>query len=138
VTLDDWYSRMVLDMGTTDLAFSPSVVGAVVATYRPVEGAKFQIIGKYVGEQYADNTSREEMKVPDYFLLNARASYTFKMQGGNELECQVAANNLLNLNYRLSAYAYGVYDPATQTFENYRGWFQQPGINFMARISYRF
>lgn len=138
VTLDDWYSRMVLDMGTTDLAFSPSVVGAVVATYRPVENAKFQLIGKYVGEQYADNTSREEMKVPDYFLLNARASYTFKFQGGNELECQVAANNLLNLNYRLSAYAYGVYDPATQTFENYRGWFQQPGINFMGRLIYRF
>ena len=125
-------------MGTTNLAFSPSVVGAAIFTYNPVEQAKVQIIGKYVGEQYADNTSREDMLIDDYFLLNLRGSYTFHLNGNNELECQLAVNNVLNHHYRLSAYAYGVYDPATQTFENYRGFFQQPGTNFMARVIYRF
>lgn len=138
VTLDDWYSKTVLNMGTTDLAFSPSVVGAAIFTYRPVEQAKLQLVGKYVGEQYADNTSREDMLVEDYFLLNLRVSYTFDMKNHNELECQLAVNNILNHQYRLSAYAYGVYDPVAQTFDNYRGYFQQPGINFMARVIYRF
>ncbi len=138
ITLNDWYTKSVLNLGTTDLAFSPSIVGAAVFTYRPVEQAKLQLVGKYVGEQYADNTSREDMLVDDYFLLNLRASYTFNMKSNNELECQLAVNNILNHQYRLSAYAYGVYDPATQTFENYRGYFQQPGINFMARVIYRF
>lgn len=138
VTLNDWWTKSVLDMGTTNLAFSPSVVGAAIFTYNPVEQAKVQIIGKYVGEQYADNTSREDMLIDDYFLLNLRGSYTFHLNGNNELECQLAVNNVLNHQYRLSAYAYGVYDPATQTFENYRGFFQQPGTNFMARVIYRF
>ena len=30
------------------------------------------------------------------------------------------------------------YDPATGTYDNYHYWFQQPGINFMGRIIYRF
>lgn len=137
-TLDDWYSKTYLDLGTTDLALSPSVVGAALLTYRPLENLKLQLIGKYVGSQFADNTSREEVKVPAYFLLNARASYTFKLQNSNTVECQLAVNNLLDHNYRLSAYVYGTYSTSTQTFDNYHYWFQQPGINFMGRIIYRF
>ena len=137
-TLNDWYSKTYLSLGNTDLSLSPSVVGAVVATYRPFENAKVQLIGKYVGEQYADNTSREEVKVPAYFLLNARASYTFHLRNSNEIECQLAVNNILDHDYRLSAYVYGTYDPATQTYDNYHYWFQQPGINFMGRMIYRF
>ena len=137
-TLNDWYTKTVLDLGTTDLALSPSVVGTLVATYRPVDNAKLQLIGKYVGEQYADNTSRDEVKVPAYFLLNARASYTFRLRNNNEIECQLAVNNILDHDYRLSAYIYGTYDPSTQTYDNYHYWFQQPGINFMGRLIYRF
>ncbi|MBR5093048.1 MAG: TonB-dependent receptor plug domain-containing protein [Bacteroidales bacterium] len=137
-TLNDWYSKTILDLGNTDLALSPSVIGAAIATYSPFENAKLQLIGKYVGEQYADNTGREEVKVPAYFLLNARASYVFKMRHEHELECQLAVNNILNHDYRLSAYIYGTYDPATGTYDNYHYWFQQPGINFMGRIIYRF
>lgn len=137
-TLNDWTTKTILDLGTTDLALSPSVVGNLVATYSPCDNAKLQLIGKYVGEQYADNTSREEVKVPDYFLLNARASYTFRLHNNNEIECQLAVNNILDHDYRLSAYIYGTYDPSTQTYDNYHYWFQQPGRNFMARILYRF
>ena len=137
-TLNDWYTKTVLDLGTTDLALSPSVVGNLVATYCPVDNAKLQLIGKYVSEQYADNTSRDEVKVPAYFLLNARASYTFRLRNSNEIECQLAVNNILDHDYRLSAYIYGTYDPSTQTYDNYHYWFQQPGRNFMGRIIYRF
>ena len=138
VTLNDWWTKSVLDMGTTNLAFSPSVVGAAIFTYNPVEQAKVQIIGKYVGEQYADNTSREDMLIDDYFLLNLRGSYTFHLNGNNELECQLAVNNLLNLDYRLSAYASSTIDPVTGTFTYDRTYFQQPGTNFMARVIYKF
>ena len=137
-TLNDWYSKTWLNLGNTDLALSPSIVGAIVATYHPVDNAKVQLIGKYVGEQYADNTSREEVKVPAYFLLNARASYTFHLRNSNQIECQLAVNNLLDHDYRVSAYVYGTYDPTTQAYDNYHYWFQQPGINFMGRVIYRF
>ena len=126
------------DFGTTDLALSPSVVGAAIFTYRPVDKAKVQLIGKYVGDQYADNTGREESKLDAYFLLNARASYTFDMHHGNQIECQLAVNNILDLNYRTTAWCGTYYDPATGDITTDRGYFQQPGRNFMVRVVYRF
>ena len=138
VTTDDWSAKQLVEFGTTNLSLSPSLIGAVMGTVRPFNNAKIQLIGKYVGSQYADNSSREEMKVDPYFLLNLRAGYTFKMHNGNELECQMAVNNLLNTDYRLSAYASSTIDPATGAFTYDRTYFQQPGINYMARVVYRF
>lgn len=136
----DWGSptHNVVNFGKTDLAMSPSIVGAAIFTYRPVEPCKLQVIGKYVGEQYADNTGREESKLDDYFLLNARASYTFQLQGGKTIDCKVAVNNILNKNYRTSAWCGTYYDPSTGDFYTDRGYFQQPGINFMAGVSVGF
>ena len=137
-TYDDSWNQHTVAFGTTDIALSPSVIGAAIATFRPVKDAKLQIIGKYVGEQYGDNTNREEMKVDDYFLLNLRAAYTWHLKGTNEIEVQVLANNVLNHQYRLSAWVSSTYDPADGSFACYRGWFQQPGINLMGRVIYRF
>ena len=128
----------VYDFGKTDLALSPSVVGAAIFTYRPVDNAKLQLIGKYVGDQYADNTGREESKLDSYFLLNMRASYTFRLHNHNSIECQIALNNLLDKNYRTTAWCGTYYDPSTGDISTDRGYFQQPGRNFMLRISYKF
>ena len=126
----------------TDLALSPSVVGAAIATFNPFRGAKLQLIGKYVGKQYADNTSRECYAIDPYFLLNLRASYTWRLKGGNEIEAQLTVNNLLNHQYRLSAWVGDWYDDwSSETAVYYyhsRGWLQQPGRNFMGRVIYRF
>ncbi len=138
VTTDDWSDKQLVNFGNTDLSLSPSLVGAVMGTFRPFRNTKVQLIGKYVGIQYADNSSREEMKVDPYFLLNLRVSHLFQVANGNDLECQLAVNNLLNTDYRLSAYASSTIDPATGAFTFDRTYFQQPGINFMARVIYRF
>ena len=142
VTTDDWSAKRLVDFGNTNLSLSPSIVGAVIATVRPVKDAKLQIIGKYVGEQYADNSGREEMKVDPYFLLNARASYVFHLGRGwqkdQQLELQLAVNNILDHDYRLSAYSSSTIDPTTGAFTYDRTFFQQPGINFMGRVIYRF
>ena len=128
--------------GTTDLALSPSVVGAAIATFNPFKNAKLQLIGKYVGKQYADNTSRECYAIDPYFLLNVKASYTWHLGGTNEIEAQLVVNNVLNHKYRLSAWVYDGYDdytdPAAPYYYHDRAFLQQPGINFMGRVIYRF
>ena len=43
----------------TDLSYSPNVIGAAIATFEPVKNLKLQLTGKYVGDQYLDNTSRQ-------------------------------------------------------------------------------
>ncbi|MGX8713736.1 MAG: TonB-dependent receptor [bacterium] len=128
--------------GTTDLALSPSVVGAAIATFVPFKDAKLQLIGKYVGKQYADNTSRECYAIDPYFLLNLKASYTWRLKGSNEIEAQLVVNNLLDHNYRLHAWAGTWADsyttPGVTYYYHDRTWLQQPGRNFMGRVIYRF
>ena len=143
-TWSDLASRHLVK-GTTNLALSPSVVGAAIATFTPCKDAKLQLIGKYVGKQYADNSSREYYAIDPYFLLNVKASYTWHLKGTNEIEAQLVVNNVLNHKYRLHAWAgEGPFDandwsdPSTYYYYHSRTWLQQPGINFMGRVIYRF
>ncbi len=127
---------------TTDLALSPAIVGAAIATITPLKDLNMQLIGKYVGRQYADNTSRQCYALDPYFLLNLRASYTWHLRGGNEIEFQLQVNNLLNHSYRLNAWASDWYDdwssPTATYYYHDRAYMQQPGINCMGHIIYRF
>lgn len=127
---------------TTPLAMSPSVIGAAMATFYPCKDAKLQLIGKYVGKQYIDNTGRECYAIDPYFLLNFRASYTWHIGGKNELEAQLSVNNLLDHNYRLGAWVADWADnwssPTAVSYYHSAAYLQQPGRNFMARITYRF
>ena len=120
----------------TPLALSPSLIGAAMLTYEPFSNAKLQLTGKYVGKQYGDNTGRDVYAIDPYFLLNLRASYTFQLPHSQELELQLAANNLLNHKHRLFAWAEDCdYEPG---YYHLIGYYQQPGINFMGRVIYRF
>ena len=124
------------------VSLSPSIVGAAIATFVPVKNAKLQLIGKYVGKQYADNSSRECYAIDPYFLLNLKASYTWHLKGTNEIEAQLLVNNLLDHQYRLNAWVSDWVDdwtgPAAAYYYHDRAFLQQPGINFMARVIYRF
>ncbi|MCR4659508.1 MAG: TonB-dependent receptor plug domain-containing protein [Bacteroidales bacterium] len=128
----------------TNLALSPSVIGAAIATVRPLKDMKVQLVGKYVGKQYGDNTQREVYAIDPYFLLNLRASYMWHFKGGSELELQGAVNNLLNHMYRLYAWSEDWeegWDDVNNVPLDYRhhiNYFQQPGTNFMLRATYRF
>lgn len=127
---------------TTDLALSPSVVGAMVLTINPFKNAKVQLIGKYVGKQYADNTSRECYAIDPYFLGNVKLSYTWHIAGNSEIEGQFVINNVFNHKYRLNAWAGDWTDdwstPGTTYYYHDRTYLQQPGTNVMGRAIFRF
>lgn len=114
--------------GTTDLAMSPSVIGAIMLNFNPWKTLKLQLVGKYVGDMYVDNTSREEMRQDGYFVSNAKVSYTWPIKGNCSIEAQFLVNNMLNNHYRLAA------GGSEEGGVFYRGYYQQPGINFMGRI----
>ena len=139
---NDGDSVMVTKTANTDLSFSPNIVGAAIATFKPFEGAKLQIIGKYVGKQYCDNTSREVYALDPYFLLNLRASYDWKMKNNGYVRFSLAVNNRTNHQYRLSAWVGDWVDDysskTTYYYYHSRAYLQQPGINFMAGVSVGF
>lgn len=139
---NDGDSTLTTYTKNTDLSFSPNIVGAAIATFRPFNGAKLQIIGKYVGKQYCDNTSREVYALDPYFLLNCRASYDWNLKNGGYVRFSLAVNNLTNHQYRLSAWVGDWADDysseTTYYYYHSRAYLQQPGINFMAGVSVGF
>ena len=139
---NDGDSIMMTYTKNTDLSFSPSIVGAAIATFRPFNGAKLQLIGKYVGKQYCDNTSREVYSLDPYFLLNLRASYDWTFKNGSYVRFNLALNNLTNHQYRLNAWVGDWVDDYSSTTTNYyyhsRAFLQQPGFNFMTGITVGF
>ena len=117
---------------TTDLSYSPNIVGSLAANYEPVKDLCLQLNAKYVGEMYADNTSRQVNLQEAYWLLNFRGGYTWHFKGKEYVELQLSVNNILNKNYRMSA--------STRDFMQggvcytSRTYYQQPGINFVGRV----
>lgn len=117
---------------TTDLAYSPNLIGAAIATFEPWKNLKLQLMGKYVGAQYLDNTSRECYHQEGYFLLNAKVGYTWQLPHQKSIEAQLALNNILDHHYRIGAW---VGDDYWDGYHHYCGWYQQPGFNLMARLA---
>ncbi|MDY5968669.1 MAG: TonB-dependent receptor [Bacteroidales bacterium] len=134
---NDGYVDTSFALGNTHLALSPSVIGAAVATFRPSDHWKMQLVGKYVGKEYCDNTDREALLQQDYFLLNFRTAYTWKMESGNEFELQGVVNNILNKRYMLHGAA-GDWMNVDGTFGYWHSFFAQPGTNFTLRAILRF
>src|SRR5690606_33135345 len=68
--------------GETNIAFSPSVVGYIGATFMPFRQGALQpfaleLLGKHVGSQYLDNTSNPDRKLDAYSLIDLRLRYTW-------------------------------------------------------------
>ena len=133
---NDWNTtpQVAKNYGNTQLAFSPNIVGAAIATIEPTKNFKLQLIGKYVGEQYYDNTQREETRLDPYFVINSKVSYLWKLRGGKEIEFQLLVNNILDKQYINNAWGYEAhFDDGSPKYVE-QGFFVQPGINGMGRI----
>lgn len=121
----------------TDISFSPNLVGMASLTYVPIKNMTLNLMGKYVGKQYYDNTSNDENSLDAYFVSNFVAGYTFNMTGVGNIDLQFMVNNLFNKEYIANAWV------STTKFNDdsekvYKGLFPQATRNFMGRVTLRF
>lgn len=128
------FDKSTKDLGTTDIAFSPNLIASAGLNLKPAAGWDFSIIGKYVGEQYMDNTQSADRKLDAYFLTNVMAGYVLKLNGA-ELGLQLLVNNLFNKMYVSNGYVYNDPDWVQKETPYY---FPQAGRNFMFGASLRF
>lgn len=122
---------------STNISFSPNVVGSGVATFIPIKDLSFSLIGKYVGKMYYDNTSNKENQLDDYFVANFVAGYTFETQKIGKIDLQLYVNNIFDKKYVANAWV----DPYRFTDGSeiiYKGLFPQAPTNIMARVGVRF
>ena len=138
----DLASQVENKLGTTTLAFSPSVVAnsMLSASYK---GWSAGLQSNYVGKQYIDNTSSNDRALDAYFVNNLRLGYTFSLKGLKSASVNLLVNNLFNEEYESNAWVYSYYqqpDASAGTRDRYAdfGYFPQAGTHVLANLTLRF
>lgn len=157
-TIYDWstFTSITTNLTNTNIAYSPNYVGNIELIYSALNNNKndlnFSLIGKFVGNQYLDNTSNEFSKLPSYYYINAQANYTIKNTFFKMLKISVLVNNLTNYLYSSNGWIYRfqsegtILDPITDPYlrvegkniYNQTGLYPQSGINILTRLTIGF
>ena len=121
---------------STNIALSPSVIGAANASFLPLHGLELTLLGKYVGNQYLDNTQNDARALHCYYVQDVRATYTFQQGFLKEANVILQVNNLFNAKYEPNGYTYNYISGGALVVNNY--YFPMAGTNFMAAVNLKF
>ncbi|WP_234423182.1 TonB-dependent receptor [Flavobacterium sp. RSP49] len=117
------------DYGTTDIAYSPSIIAGNILVYTPIENLHISWLQKFVGEQYMNNIELPAAKLADYFVNDLNVAYTFKPKNiFKEIVLTGLVNNFLDKQYVSNGYMYDVYPY----------YYPQAGINFLVGLTLKF
>jgi len=119
----------------TDISFSPNVVFGSDLGYT-INDFKVQMLNKYVGKQYLDNTSSDDRVIDAYFITDLLLTYSIAPWKLKDLTLSLMVNNLLDTKYESNGYTWGYLFDGSQYQQN--NYYPQAGINFLAGISMRF
>ena len=140
-------STHVNNYAETDIAFSPSVIGASILTFDLWDGGEFfsdegldldlEFASKYVGKQYLDNTSNDDRSLPSYLVHDIVVRCDFNVND-KQVNISLFANNILNHMYSANGwtYSYLLDNEGGMVTENYV--YPQAGRNGFASMSVKF
>jgi len=133
------YTQITNNYGTTDIAFSPNLIaaGGIVLTpfqhFKYGRGFELELLDKYVGKQYLDNTSNEARSIDAYNINDIRLRYSFPVKPFKELGITLALNNVFDKKYESNGYTYSyIYNNDMYT-QNY--YFPQAGFNWLLGLN---
>lgn len=130
--------QLTKELGTTNISYSPDVVAMAGVTYQPTSALFFNVMGKYVGKQFLDNTSDDAKSIPSYFVSNFATGYTFEKTPVGRIALQFMVNNLLNKEYIANGWASSEAFENDGSLVNWIGYYPQATRNFMARVTISF
>ncbi|RZS65201.1 TonB-dependent receptor [Pseudobacter ginsenosidimutans] len=118
---------------TTDIAFSPNVVGGAVITFLPLKDLEISLPAKYVGRQYLTNNSRKENSLEEFYVQDAKVAYTLRKLLFKETTIAFQVNNVFDRMYTPNGYTYSMDDGAggLAVVNNY---FPMAGTNFLVAL----
>ena len=136
--IDNWdtWEQIAADHSNTDLSFSPAVVASNSLSWMVINGLNINLISKFVGRQYIDNTQSNDRQLDPYFVNNLLFGYTLNPKFVKEIGFSFIINNILNEKYESNAWVYRY--SSGDTMQKLDGYFPQAGINFMAGITVKF
>jgi len=133
----------LVNLGTTNLSFSPNIVAANKFEYEPITNLQLGLYTKYVGEQYMGNVDSDVSKLDAYFVNDFNISYTIdNIPFLREIVVTGLINNIFNIKYVSNGYYYTYddtwTDPTTTTTIEGTGYYPQGTINFLVGAAVKF
>jgi len=129
----DWKGQHAIVHKNTDISFSPAVVGAATINILPLKNLEINLLSKYVGTQYLDNTQSAIKKLNPFYTQDLRFNYVINEKLFKEWNVVVQVNNVFNTKYEPNGYTYGyIYDGSVVT-ENF--FFPMAGINYILALN---
>jgi len=133
----DWSSEYKsVELGTVEIAYSPSVIAGSDFEYRPADFLSVHFLSKYVGKQYFDNTGSENRIIRPYFVNNMQIEFRPVVKSLKGAMIQLAVNNIFNHKYESNAYGGVWYEDGQEKTWAY--FFPQAGINYMVTARLEF
>ncbi|WP_035669659.1 TonB-dependent receptor [Flavobacterium sp. 83] len=115
--------------GTTDIAYSPSVIVGNILVYKPIENFQISWMQKFVGKQYMNNIELPAAKLADYFVNDLNIAYEIKPKSVfKSIIVTGLINNVLDKKYVSNGYMWDVYPY----------YYPQAGINFLVGLTLKF
>lgn len=134
-SFDEIITREIIPHSNTDISFSPSIIASGGFIWLPVDGLEFNIISKYVGSQYLDNTQNKNRSLDAYWINNVLLTYTIQDVVFKEIGVSVLVNNIFDVMYASNGYTYS-YEYNGLVTENF--YYPQAGVNFLLGLDLRF
>ncbi len=120
----------LVNLGNTDISFSPEIVAGNILEYRPVENLELKFLSKYVGEQFMSNTEAEGSLLSSYFVNDFNVQYTWRTA---PLFKEVVFTGLVNNVFDEKYVSNGWFAAGWGA-----GYYPQAGTNFLAGVTLRF
>ena len=118
-----------------DISFSPDIISSIILNVTPTKNLLLNFTGKYVSNQYLDNTSNKNRMLSDYYTQDVKATYTLKGKQISEVNFYVQANNIFSRMYEPNGYTYSYFYQNKLTTENF--YFPMAPANFVVGINFR-
>jgi iron complex outermembrane receptor protein len=117
----------------TDIAFSPSIIAGGSVNILPLKNAEINMLSKYVGRQFLDNTSQKSRSLNSFFTQDVRLSYLIEKKFFKATNLIIQLNNIFNKKYEPNGYTFSYIYENKLTTENY--YFPMAGFNVMMGIN---
>ncbi|MDA9067339.1 TonB-dependent receptor [Flavobacteriaceae bacterium] len=132
----------LVNLGKTNISFSPEIVSSLNLLYSPKENMEFSILNKYVGEQYMSNTDSVFSKLDAYSVLDFNFNYNFKNTFFfSEIVLSAIVSNLFGTEFVSNGYYYTYddtwSDPNSVTTIEGTGYYPQATRNYLLGFKFK-
>ncbi len=133
----------LVNLGKTDIAFSPELIFANAIVYQPIEQLQLALLSKFVGEQFMSNTEAELSKLDSFFINDINITYAITPKSVfDEIVVTGLVNNIFNEKYISNGYYYTYDDdfsnPGTIETVEGAGFYPQATTNFLLGLTLKF